>query len=160
MPSKQFWSVVVTAAFAVALTFTPMPENWRSPVVIGAWIVTAFAGGAWVTEHTKTSVLSSLEKRKCLDKLISRGHALYDQWLFRKRPRLRTKLWHHTVKSFVSRNFNMTLNDQFKQYSAPESGTIYKIELAKIKEKLPTRDCGQEALSGRTQASISTSGKS
>lgn len=136
MPSKQLWGVVVTAAFAVALTFTPMSENWRLPVVISAWIITAFAGGAWVNEHRKTSVLSALEKRNCLDKLMSRGQALYDQWLVRKRPRLRTTLWHQTVRSFVSRNFNMTLNDQFKQYSVPKGGTIYKIEFAKIKEQL------------------------
>jgi hypothetical protein len=137
VPSKQFWSVVVTAAFAIAITFTPLPESWRLPVVIGAWIITAFAGGAWLNEHRKTSVLSALKKRNCLDNLMSRGNALYDQWLVGRRPRLRTKLWHYTVKSFVSRNFSMTLNDQFKQYSSPEPATIYKIELAKLKEQLP-----------------------
>ena len=139
MPSKQFWSVVVTAAFAVALTFTPLPENWRLPVVISAWIITAFAGGAWVNEHRKTSGLSALEKRNYLDKFMSRGHAFGDQWLTGRRPKLRTELWYHAVERFVSRNFNMTLNDQFKQYSAPKPAAIYKIELAKIKKQLPPK---------------------
>jgi hypothetical protein len=124
MASKQFWGVVVTAAFAVALTLTPMPENWRLPVVISAWIVTAFASGAWVNEHAKTSVLSALKGRNYLDKLVSRGHALGDQWLNGRRPKLRTEFWYHAVKRFVSHNFSITLNDQFKQHSAPQLAGI------------------------------------
>lgn len=129
----------MTAAFAVALTFTPMPDTWRNAVVITAWIITAFAGGAWVNEHRKASVLSPLKKRERLDELVNRGKTLSDKWLRRESPRIRTILWKQEVRKFVQHDFSMTMNDQFRQYSVFSPGTNYKIRLAQIQGQLSQR---------------------
>jgi hypothetical protein len=134
MASKQFWGVVVTAAFAIAITFTPMPEKWRYPVVVAAWLVMAFAGGGWLNEHRKGAALSTLGKRDKTGQLIERGVVLKNQWLEENtRPRLRTWLWDKAVDDFVRHNFTMAQYDAFRRHLVPVS-QIYQIAMIAPRE--------------------------
>jgi hypothetical protein len=151
MPSKQLFGVIMTAAFAIALTFTPLPENWRSPVVIIAWRVTAFAGGAWVNENRKTQKdLNPVDKREKLDRLVRRGQHLTGEWVAGKRPKLRTRLWFSQVDGFVRSNFSVTPYDQFNNYT-PNAGAVYSLALEKPKTEFPDFDTVISTM-GKTQA--------
>jgi len=136
MPSKQLWAVIVSVSFAIVLTFIPMPDRWRWPVVVCALLVTAFAGGAWVNETRRTQELKPVDKREKLDRLVRRGQRLTGQWVAGRRPKLRTWLWFSQVDGFVRSNFSLTFYDQFKNYS-PDAGSVYSLALEKPKDEFP-----------------------
>ncbi len=48
---KWIWGAILSAAFAIALTFTPLPEGWRIPVVIAAWSICGIAAFGWIFSH-------------------------------------------------------------------------------------------------------------
>lgn len=139
MPSKQLLAVMVAASFAIGLQFTPMPERWRLPVVIAAWLFFAFAGGAWVNEHRNTRKLPPVDKREKLDRLVLQGERLKDKWVADKRPRIRTWIWHSEAKRFVKAHFSMTIYDQFIGYMAAP-GSLFALALKHPKETFPDFD--------------------
>src|SRR5207253_8614065 len=54
---KWIWGAILSAAFAIALTFTPLPEGWRIPVVIAAWSICGIAAIGWVFSQRKDAVI-------------------------------------------------------------------------------------------------------
>jgi hypothetical protein len=93
MPKKQLLGAIVAGAFAVILTFTPLPQQWRVPVLTVAWLVFAFASGAYVNETRRSVVLSPLKKRFRIDQLVGSGQSLIDLWINGRKPWIRSRIW-------------------------------------------------------------------
>lgn len=53
--SKTGWGTLVSIAFAVALTFTPLPDNVRLAVVTSAWTLCVSAAIGWFVAHKRES---------------------------------------------------------------------------------------------------------
>jgi hypothetical protein len=51
--STSDWGAVVSFAFAVVLTVTPIPEKWRSVVVFAAWFLFLYACIGWGLSHSE-----------------------------------------------------------------------------------------------------------
>lgn len=147
MPSRQLWSVILSVAFAIVLTVTPIPANSRPYVVTAAWAFFAASLLGWILSQKKA--LSPVDKRDALDKLVQRGQRLTREWTAGKRPKLRTRLWSSQVDSFVRSNFSMTLYDQFKNYT-PEAGSVFSLAMEKPKAEFPDFDT-VISIMGKTQ---------
>ena len=51
--SKTAWSIPVSTAFAIALTFTPIPDAWRQAVVGTAWAAVVICSIGWYRAHRR-----------------------------------------------------------------------------------------------------------
>ena len=138
MASKSAWTVIVSVAFAIVLTVTPISTAWRVPVVAAAWALFAASLLGWFLSVKRS--LSPIEKRERLDALAKVGNALKDKWLSDKKitstTKLRTKYWLSSVNRFAKHNFNMAQYDQFTR-NQPRPTTIFRIEYAKTKAQFP-----------------------
>jgi hypothetical protein len=128
MPSGQLWSVILSVAFAIVLTVTPIPETWRPVVVTAAWTFFVASLIGWLLSQKKS--LSPVEKREKLDGLVRRGEVLAEKWMSGKQPTIRTWLWLSQVDAFVKTNFSLTLYDQFRSYTA-DAGSVFASALKK-----------------------------
>ena len=141
MPSKSAWTVVVSVAFAIVLTVTPIPSAWRAPVVSAAWALFAASLVGWFLSVKKT--LSPIEKRERVDALSKVGNALKDKWISDKKitliTKLRTKHWLASAKTFARQNFNMAQYDQFVANS-PKPTTVFRIEYSKTTGQFPAEN--------------------
>jgi hypothetical protein len=53
MWKRPVWGLILSTAFAVALTFTPLPEHWRILIVATAWSVCLLATAGWIISNWK-----------------------------------------------------------------------------------------------------------
>ena len=138
MASKSAWAVLVSVAFAIVLTVTPIPTAWRAPVVAAAWTLFAASLLGWVWSEKRA--LSPIEKRERSDALTKTGNVLKDKCLANEKitfiTKLRTKYWLALVNRFAKHNFSMAQYDQFAGH-LPRATTIFHIELAKTKAQFP-----------------------
>jgi hypothetical protein len=138
MASKSAWAVLVSVAFAIVLTATPIPTAWRAPVVAAAWTFFAASLLGWVWSEKRA--LSPIEKRERSDALTKTGNVLKDKCLENEKitfiTKFRTKCWLALVNRFVKHNFSMSQYDQFAGNS-PRATTIFHLELAKTKAEFP-----------------------
>ena len=106
MFSKSAWTVVVSVAFAIVLTVTPVPLALRVLVVSAAWVLFAASLLGWFLSVKRS--LSPIEKRERLDALAKVGNALKDKWISDKKivfvTKLRTKHWLASAKTFARHN--------------------------------------------------------
>jgi hypothetical protein len=50
---KPVFAFILSTAFAVALTATPLPEQWRNLIVVTAWSLCLLAAAGWGISHWK-----------------------------------------------------------------------------------------------------------
>lgn len=72
--SKSTLGVVVSTAFAVALTFTGIPERWKTLIVVAAWSVVVLAAIAWFRAHRREAKSNTAPQSVTL-KAIAEQHA-------------------------------------------------------------------------------------
>lgn len=141
MASKSAWTVVVSVAFAIVLTVTPIPAAWRVFVVTAAWVLFAASLLGWFLSIKRS--LSPIEKRERLDAIAKAGNAFKDRWLSDQKvtflAKLRTKHWLGSAKRFAKHNFTMTQYDQFVA-NTPRPTTVFRIEYSKIKAQFPAEN--------------------
>ena len=141
MFSKSASTVVVSVAFAIVLTVTPVPSALRVPVVSAAWVLFAASLLGWFLSVKRS--LSPIEKRERLDALAKVGNALKDKWISDKKivfvTKLRTKHWLASAKTFARHNFNMAQYGQFVANS-PRPTTVFRIEYSKATAQFPAEN--------------------
>jgi hypothetical protein len=49
--SKSTWGVVVSVAFTIVVSVTPISERWRSVIVFIAWLLLLFSSVGWLLAH-------------------------------------------------------------------------------------------------------------
>lgn len=52
--SRSSWGVLVATLFAIVTWATPVPERWRYPLLVLAWVAFGLAIIGWLLAHTKT----------------------------------------------------------------------------------------------------------
>src|SRR5438094_6647194 len=115
MASKSAWAVLVSVAFAIVLTVTPIPTAWRAPVVAAAWTLFAASLLGWVWSEKRA--LSPIEKRERSDALTKTGNVLKDKCLAIERISLITnfgkKYWFALVIRFARNNLTLPNSNNY-----------------------------------------------
>src|SRR2546423_1309418 len=69
---KPLSGVVLSTAFAIGLTVTPLPERWRMPVIIVAWSICAVAAFGWGFSRCKDAVIAPSDMERKVSQWIDR----------------------------------------------------------------------------------------
>jgi hypothetical protein len=76
---KPFWAFVLSTAFAIGLTVTPLPERWRMLVVITAWSICAVAAFGWGFSHWREKRAPTRKQPQPVIVAIDELNALLDE---------------------------------------------------------------------------------